>query len=80
MKSANKRDLITAIDASTEELHQRIDMHRYLISTIWNQQDPHPKGRKISPGTTVRTPDKADRLLRSSYPEIEPGVDNISSL
>ena len=34
MKIANKRDLITAIDANTETLHQQIDMHRYLMTTI----------------------------------------------
>jgi len=38
MKVANKRDLITAIDRSADELHQRIDMHRYLMSTILEQR------------------------------------------
>ncbi len=34
MKCANKRDLIRAIDKSAEELHQRIDMHCYLMNAI----------------------------------------------
>ena len=37
MKIANRRDLITAIDRSAEEIHQRIDMHRYLMATILDQ-------------------------------------------
>lgn len=38
MKVANKRDLIRAIDVSTKELHQRIDMHRYLMARILEQR------------------------------------------
>ena len=38
MKCVNKRDLIKAIDKSAEELHQRIDMHCYLINTILEQR------------------------------------------
>jgi hypothetical protein len=38
MKSANKRDLIRAIDKSAEELHQRIDTHFYLMNTILEQR------------------------------------------
>lgn len=38
MKVGNKRDLITAIDRSAEELHQKIDMHRYLMATILEQK------------------------------------------
>ena len=38
MKASNKKDLITAIDKSVEELHQRIDAHRYLMTTILEQQ------------------------------------------
>ncbi len=34
MKCAKKRDLIEIIDKSTEELHQKIDMYRYLMATI----------------------------------------------
>ena len=34
MKLINKRDLINVIDKSAEELHQRIDMQRYLMATI----------------------------------------------
>ncbi len=37
MKCVNKKDLIEAIDKSAEELHQRIDMHRYLVNTILEQ-------------------------------------------
>ena len=37
MKCVNKRDLIRLIDKSSEELHQRIDMHRYLMKTILEQ-------------------------------------------
>lgn len=38
MKCVNKRYLIRAIDKSAEELHQRIDMHRYLMNTILEQR------------------------------------------
>lgn len=38
MKCVNKRDLIRLIDKSAEELHQRIDMHRYLMTTILEQR------------------------------------------
>ncbi|MBW1700904.1 MAG: hypothetical protein JRJ11_08910 [Deltaproteobacteria bacterium] len=38
MKISNKKDLITAIDKSAEELHQRIDMHHYLMNTILEQR------------------------------------------
>jgi len=34
MKITGKRDLITVIEQSAEELHRRIDMHRYLMATI----------------------------------------------
>ena len=38
MKITNKNDLITVIDKSAEELHQRIDMHLYLMATILEQR------------------------------------------
>ena len=38
MGLANRKDLIAAIDRSAEELHQRIDMHRYLMATILEQR------------------------------------------
>ena len=38
MKSPNKRDLITVIDKSAQELHEKIDMHRYLMTTILDQR------------------------------------------
>ena len=34
MECTKKRDLIQIIDKSTEELHQKINMHRYLMATI----------------------------------------------
>ena len=34
MKSLNKKDIINMIDQSSEELHQKIDNHRSLISSI----------------------------------------------
>ena len=34
MKYVNKRDLVTAINKSTEELHQKIDMHCYLLTAL----------------------------------------------
>ena len=34
MEGTKKRDLIEIIDKSAEELHQKIDMHRYLMATI----------------------------------------------
>jgi hypothetical protein len=38
MKCARKRDLIEIIDKNTEDLHQKIDMHRYLIATILDKR------------------------------------------
>ena len=38
MKSPNKRDLITVIDRSAQELHKKINIHRYLMTTILNQR------------------------------------------
>ena len=38
MKGLAKKDLITVIDRSTEELHQRIDVHRYLMASILEQR------------------------------------------
>jgi hypothetical protein len=38
MKAAQKADLIKVIDTSTEELHQRIDMHRYLMAAILDKK------------------------------------------
>ncbi|GAH24210.1 unnamed protein product [marine sediment metagenome] len=34
MEGVKKGDLIKIIDKSAEELHQKIDMHRYLMATI----------------------------------------------
>ena len=34
MEGVKKGDLIKVIDKSAEELHQKIDMHRYLMATI----------------------------------------------
>ncbi|MEA2038505.1 MAG: hypothetical protein U9N82_01580 [Thermodesulfobacteriota bacterium] len=48
MNIANKRDLITVIDKSAEELHQRIDMNRYLMATILEQ--------RVGDGTLKRLP------------------------
>lgn len=38
MEFAKKRDLIEIIDKSTEELHQKINMHRYLMATILDKK------------------------------------------
>ena len=56
MKIANRRDLVTAIDRSAEEIHQRIDMHRYLMATILDQS--------VGDGTLKR-------LSLSSYSPVE---------
>jgi len=34
MKTSGKKDLVTVINRSTEELHQKIDMQRYLMTTL----------------------------------------------
>jgi len=34
MKTSGKKDLVTVINRSAEELHQKIDMHRYLMTTL----------------------------------------------
>ena len=38
MECTKKRDLIKIIDISTEDLHQKIDMHRYLMATILDKK------------------------------------------
>ena len=38
MKGIQKADLIKVIDKSTEDLHQRIDMHRYLMAAILDKK------------------------------------------
>jgi hypothetical protein len=38
MKTPSKDELLKAIDKSTEELHQKIDMHRYLMATILDKK------------------------------------------
>jgi hypothetical protein len=38
MKVSKKGDLIEVIDKSAEELHQRIDMHRYLMAAILDKK------------------------------------------
>jgi len=38
MPATKKRDLIEIIDKSTEELHQKINMHRYLMATILDKK------------------------------------------
>ncbi len=38
MKGIQKIDLIEIIDKSTEDLHQKIDMHRYLMATILDKK------------------------------------------
>ena len=36
--SLNKKDLISVIEKSAEDLHQKIDIHRDLMSTILEQR------------------------------------------
>ncbi|HDZ23991.1 MAG: hypothetical protein JRJ09_17020 [Deltaproteobacteria bacterium] len=48
MMVANKNDLITAIDRSAEELHQRVDMHRCLMKTILQQRVGEGTLRRLS--------------------------------
>ncbi|MCD6262032.1 MAG: hypothetical protein J7J52_03300 [Deltaproteobacteria bacterium] len=57
MKPASKRDLFKVIDISTKELHQRIDMHRYLMATILDQRvgDGTLKRLSLSPCSPVET-------------------------
>lgn len=38
MKSPNERDRISVIEKSAEELHEKIDMHRCLMTTVLNQR------------------------------------------
>jgi hypothetical protein len=47
MEGIQKADLIKVIDASTEELHQRIDMHRYLMATILDKKVSETKLKNV---------------------------------
>jgi len=48
MKVSSKKDLITVIDKNAEELHQRIDMYRYLMVTILEQRVNDRSIKKLS--------------------------------
>ena len=48
MKPPNKRDLISVIEKSSEELHEKIDMHRYLMTTILDQKVGEGNIKQIS--------------------------------
>jgi hypothetical protein len=48
MKTPNKKDLITVIDKSAQELHEKIDMHCYLMTTILNQRVGNGSIKQIS--------------------------------
>ena len=48
MKISSKKDLITVIDKSAEELHQRIDMHRYMMAAILDQRVGDETIRQLS--------------------------------
>ena len=39
MEIPNKKDLITVIDKSAEELHQKIDMHRHLMTILLEKKE-----------------------------------------
>jgi hypothetical protein len=47
MEGTKKRDLIEIIDKSTEDLHQRIDMHRYLMATILDKKVSETKLKNV---------------------------------
>ena len=38
MTVTTKKDLMRAIDVSAQELHKKIDMHRYLMTTVLDQR------------------------------------------
>jgi hypothetical protein len=67
MKAAQKADLIKIIDTSTEELHQRIDMHRYLMATILDKKVSENKVRNV----LVPDPHRESRLKESIKETIE---------
>lgn len=48
MKTPNKKDLITVIDKSAQELHEKIDMHCYLMTTILGQRVGNRSIKQIS--------------------------------
>jgi hypothetical protein len=41
MKIAGKKDLVTVINRSAEELHQKIDMQRYLMTALLEKKVGH---------------------------------------
>jgi len=38
MTVATKKDLMRAIDVSAQDLHKKIDMHRYVMATVLDQR------------------------------------------
>jgi hypothetical protein len=47
MKKTQKKDIIEIIDQSAEELHQKIDMHRYLMATILDKKASERKLNQV---------------------------------
>jgi len=48
MKADCKKDLVTVINRSTEELHQKIDMHRYLMTTLLKKKVANETIKKLA--------------------------------
>jgi len=48
MKADGKKDLVTVINRSAEELHQKIDMQRYLMTTLLEKKVGNETIKKLA--------------------------------
>jgi hypothetical protein len=83
MKGIQKKDVIEIIDKNAEELHQRIDMHRYLMATILDKKvnerklgnllvpDPHREFRlKEAVRETIEVLEETRKAFKSKRLEV----------
>ena len=71
MEVSSRKDLITIIDRSAEELHQRIEMHRYLMATILKQR---VSDRSIK-GASLKFASPHETKLREALKETIEGLE-----
>ena len=51
MKYVDKKDLIGVVEKSVEDLHQKIDMHRYLVTSVLDKGIGGDKSNRLFLGS-----------------------------
>ena len=67
----NKKDLIKTIDKSAEELHQRIDMHRYLMNTILEQRVGDESIKRLSLSSNSHDQSRLKEAIKETIEVLE---------